>query len=148
MTSGLHWQKFFSSWAMIFPLRMELINTMKSHMSMADYYTKMKNIFDNLRATEYKIYEEDLIMQLLEGLGREYETAAGTITAMIDSLSLQRVFEIFPFYESRLAQLIAGVTLDQSSGGRNYSQPTYQICGKCGHTALICYHRFDIGYNP
>lgn len=32
------------------------------------------------------------------------------------------------------------------SGGNN--RPMCQVCGKFGHTALICYHRFDKEYSP
>lgn len=42
-----------------------------------------------------------------------------------------------------------GFTQQQSSGNNTQGErPTFQICGRVGHSALKCYNRFDNNYQP
>ncbi|RVW64436.1 Retrovirus-related Pol polyprotein from transposon RE1 [Vitis vinifera] len=210
MTSHEAWMalhKIFSasSKARIMQLRLEFQTTKKGGDSMLDYILKMKTISDNLAAVGEPVKDRDHILQLLGGLGPDYNSIVASLTAREDDLSLHSVHSILLTHEQRLhlqhssptdpsfaSAHMASVPSRQpnrphqprhynhssrpqhqvsSSSNRpptrfhpqqprnNHpihsahnkphhlsTRPQCQLCGKFGHTAIKCYHRFDINY--
>ncbi|RVW93124.1 Retrovirus-related Pol polyprotein from transposon RE1 [Vitis vinifera] len=194
-----------SSKARIMQLRLEFQTTKKGGDAMLDYILKMKTISDNLAAVGEPVKERDHILQLLGGLGPDYNSIVASLTAREDDLSLHSVHSILLTHEQRLhlqhssptdpsfaSAHMASVPSRQpnrphqprhyhhpsrpqhqasSSSNRpptrfhpqqprnNHpipsahnkphhlsTRPQCQLCGKFGHTAIKCYHRFDINY--
>ncbi|KAL5574847.1 hypothetical protein UlMin_016546 [Ulmus minor] len=175
-------------------LRLELQSTMKGSMSMMDYIMKIKRAADNLAAIGEPVSEQDQVMNLLGGLGSNYNAVVTAINIRDDKISLKAIHSILLAFEHRLEQQSSIEQLSTMSanyasssnnrgGGRKFNggrgqsytpnnsnhnyrssghggrngqggrynsspneKPQCQLCGKSGHTAQICYHRFDISF--
>ncbi|KAJ9695793.1 hypothetical protein PVL29_010991 [Vitis rotundifolia] len=180
-----------SSRARIMQLRFELQSTKKGSMSMIDYIMKIKRAADNLVAIGEPVSEQDQVMNLLGGLGSDYNVVVTAINIRDDKISLEAIHRMLLAFEHRLEQQssIEQISANYASssnnrgagrkfnggrgqgyapnnnnytyrgrgrGGRNghggrqnsspSEKPQCQLCGKFGHTAQICYHRFDISF--
>ncbi|RVW65725.1 Retrovirus-related Pol polyprotein from transposon RE1 [Vitis vinifera] len=180
-----------SSRARIMQLRLELQSTKKGSMSMIDYIMKIKGAADNLAAIGEPISEQDQVMNLLGGLGSDYNAVVTAINIRDDKISLEAIHSMLLAFEHRLEQQssIEQMSANYASssnnrgGGRKFNggrgqgyypnnnnytyrgrgrggrngqggrqnsspseKPQCQLCGKFGHTAQICYHRFDISF--
>ena len=91
-----------SSKARIMQLRLEFQTTKKGGDSMLDYILKMKTIYDNLAAVGEPVKDRDHILQLLGGLGPNYNSIVASLTALEDDLSLHSVHSILLTHEQRL----------------------------------------------
>ncbi|RVW48987.1 Retrovirus-related Pol polyprotein from transposon TNT 1-94 [Vitis vinifera] len=91
-----------SSKARIMQLRLEFHTTKKGGDSMLDYILKMKTISDNLTAVGEPVKDRDHILQLLGGLGPDYNSIVASLTAREDDLSLHSVHNILLTHEQRL----------------------------------------------
>eukprot|EP00261_Vitis_vinifera_P033523 XP_019074766.1 PREDICTED: uncharacterized protein LOC109122424 [Vitis vinifera] len=187
------WKVFFSSSsrARIMQLRLELQSTKKGSMSMIDYIMKIKGATDNLAAIGEPVLEQDWVMNLLGGLGSDYNVVVTAINIRDDKISLEAIHSMLLAFEHRLEQQssIEQMSANYASssnnrgGGRKFNggcgqgyapnnnnytynshghggrngqgrrqnsspseKPQCQLCGKFGHTAQICYHRFDISF--
>ena len=69
---------------------------------MLDYILKMKTIYDNLAAVGEPVKDRDHILQLLGGLGPDYNSIVASLTAREDDLSLHSVHSILLTHEQRL----------------------------------------------
>ncbi|KAG6792273.1 hypothetical protein POTOM_001417 [Populus tomentosa] len=157
----------FSSKARIMQLRLELQSMKKGSLSMIDYIMKVKGAADNLAAIGEPVLEQDQIMNLLRGLKSDYNTVVTAINIRDDKIFIEAVHSMLLTFEHRLEQqssidlvLISACHASSSNnrgGGRKYNyngrhnstnseKPQCQLCGKFGHTAYVCYHRFDISY--
>ncbi|KAL5554176.1 hypothetical protein UlMin_041577 [Ulmus minor] len=106
-TSYSAWQaleKIFSSSsrARIMQLRLELQTLKKGSMSMMDYLMKLKGFSDNLVAVGEPFSEQDQIMNILVGLGADYNAVVTTINSRDDTIALEAVHSILLSYEHRL----------------------------------------------
>ncbi|KAL9451128.1 hypothetical protein AB3S75_012805 [Citrus x aurantiifolia] len=63
-------------------LRTQIQTTRKGSMTVHEYYTRMKNTLDALRAAGNNMSDEDFILCLLAGLGHEYDSIVTTINAL------------------------------------------------------------------
>jgi len=63
---------YSSSRARIMQLRLELQSTKKGSLSMIDYIIKVKGVVDSLAAIGEPVSEQDQVMNLLGGLGSDY----------------------------------------------------------------------------
>ncbi|RVW27268.1 Retrovirus-related Pol polyprotein from transposon TNT 1-94 [Vitis vinifera] len=180
-----------SSRARIMQLRLELQSTKKGSMSMIDYIMKIKGAADNLAAIGEPVSEQDQVMNLLGGLGSDYNAVVTAINIRDDKISLEAIHSMLLAFEHRLEQQssIEQMSANYASssnnrgGGRKFNggrgqgyspnnnnytyrgrgrggrngqggrqnsspseKPQCQLCGKFGHTAQICYHRFDISF--
>ena len=165
---------------------------------MMEYILKVKTITDNFAAIGESIKERDQILQILGGLGLEYNSIVASLTSRDEDLSLHSIHSILFTHEQRLqlqqslppelVPLTAHVaaTTPQYNNMRpntlkRYQQrpphqhfirstqtqaykpppqrffashhlpslparPQCQLCGKFGHVAMKCYHRFDISF--
>ncbi|KAL5546106.1 hypothetical protein UlMin_005793 [Ulmus minor] len=106
-TSHSAWQaleKIFSSSsrARIMQLRLELQTLKKGSMSIMDYLMKSKGFSDNLTAVGEPVSEQDQIMNILAGLGADYNVVVTAINARDDTISLEAVHSMLFSYEHRL----------------------------------------------
>ena len=74
----------------------------KDDNTMAEYVLKMKTIVDNLAAIDEPVKEIDQILQILGGLGPEYNSIVASLTTREDDLSLHHVQSILLTHEQRL----------------------------------------------
>ncbi|KAL5574968.1 hypothetical protein UlMin_016667 [Ulmus minor] len=180
--------------ARIMQLRLELQSTKKGSMAMIDYIMKIKGAADNLAAIGEPVLEQDQVMNLLGGLGSDYNAVVTAINIRDDKISLEAIHSMLLAFEHRLEQQSSIEQLSTMSAnyasssnnrgggrkfngtrGQNYTsnnsnhnyrsrgrggrngqggrynsspneKPQCQLCGKFGHTAQICYHRFDISF--
>ncbi|KAI9198979.1 hypothetical protein LWI28_025389 [Acer negundo] len=73
-------------------------------MTMTEYLTKKKSIFDALTHTGYLISEEDKIMYVLSGLGSEYDPFVIPITSMKSCYSMLEITALLLTHEVRIDQ--------------------------------------------
>ena len=69
---------------------------------MMEYIQKLKHIFDSLATIGELVLEKDQIIQLLSGLGVEYNPIVASLTARDDDLQLHEVHSILMTHEQRL----------------------------------------------
>ncbi|KAF4373765.1 hypothetical protein G4B88_009339 [Cannabis sativa] len=70
--------------------------------SISDYVDKTQAIADSLTVAGSPILDQDLILQLLNGLGSEYDPVVSWITARSDVLTFEEVQALLLCHESRL----------------------------------------------
>ncbi|TXG59466.1 hypothetical protein EZV62_014039 [Acer yangbiense] len=147
-------------------LRHEIQNTKKGTLTIGEFILKMKTISESLAAAGQPISEEELISQILGGIGFEYDAVVVTITARQGQISLEEVQFLLMSYESRLAQHNTAMTIDFNQAQAHYSnfrgnnmrgrsrgrgrghnrggsRFVCQLCGKTGHVVSSCFKRFD-----
>ncbi|KAJ9683081.1 hypothetical protein PVL29_018886 [Vitis rotundifolia] len=163
-----------SSRVRVMQLRLEFQTTRKGSLTMMEYILKLKSLADNLAAIGEPVTDRDQILQLLGGLGADYNSIVASLTAREDEMSLHSVHSILLTHEQRLSFqnsvakdniISANLATPQythfnnkrsfntnpsgTNGGRSQSsqhRPQCQLCGKFGHTMVRCYHRFDINF--
>ncbi|RVX17039.1 Retrovirus-related Pol polyprotein from transposon RE1 [Vitis vinifera] len=91
-----------SSKARILQLRLEFQTAKKGADPMLEYILKIKTISNNLAAIGEPVKEIDHILQLLGGLGSEYNSIVASLTAREDDLSLHSVHSILLTHKQRL----------------------------------------------
>ena len=72
-------------------LRLEFQTAKKGGDSMMEYILNVKAIADNLGAVGEPVKERDHILQILGGLGSEYNSIVASLTIRDDDLSLHSV---------------------------------------------------------
>ncbi|RVW21555.1 Retrovirus-related Pol polyprotein from transposon RE1 [Vitis vinifera] len=91
-----------SSKARILQLRLVFQTAKKGVDPMLEYILKIKTISDNLVAIGEPVKETNHILQLLGGLGSEYNSIVASLIAREDDLSLHSVHSILFTHEQRL----------------------------------------------
>ncbi|RVX10653.1 Retrovirus-related Pol polyprotein from transposon TNT 1-94 [Vitis vinifera] len=152
-----------SSKARIMQLRLEFQTTKKGGDAMLDYILKMKTISDNLAAVGEPVKERDHILQLLGGLDPSFASAH---MASVPSRQPNRPHQPRHYHHPSRPQHQASSSSNRpptrfhpqqprnnhpipSAHNKPHhlsTRPQCQLCGKFGHTAIKCYHRFDINY--
>lgn len=69
-------------------LRLAFQTIKKASLTMMEYILKLKNIADNLAAIGETVSERDHVLQLLAGLGSEYDPIVASLTAREDDVPL------------------------------------------------------------
>ena len=97
-------EKIFSasSKAWVMQLQLEFQTTKKGSLSMMDYNLKLKNLTDHLVAIGELVHDRDHILQLLGGLGVEYNSIVASLVAREDEVSLHTVHNILLTYQQCL----------------------------------------------
>ncbi|KAL5561469.1 hypothetical protein UlMin_031216 [Ulmus minor] len=144
-TSSSAWkalEKIFSSSsrARLMQLRLQLQTTKKTSISMIDFIMKIKSLCDNLVAIGEPVTDQDQIINLLAGLGSDYNAVVTSISTRDNQLTLEDVHSLLLTFEHRLEQQnsvdetgVMSANFAQNNkytGGRSYSknnqkQPTY-----------------------
>ncbi|XP_010270024.1 PREDICTED: uncharacterized protein LOC104606492 [Nelumbo nucifera] len=155
---------------------MTFIISTKGSKSMADYLQQVKGYTDALEATGQGLSSNDIILYTTGGLGPDYDPLITAITTKHDPLSLEELHSLLHQFELCLNRQHSTLTDTQLSsnsvvhkpgarppnshrggrGGRGKgrynnttpSQPkvTCQVYDKVGHSALSCFHRFDLSF--
>ncbi|KAL5554286.1 hypothetical protein UlMin_041687 [Ulmus minor] len=108
-----------SSRARIMQLRLELQSTKKGSMAMIDYIMKIKGAIDNLAAIGEPVLEQDQVMNLLGGLGSDYNAIVTAINIRDDKISLEAIHSMLLAFEHCLEQQSSIVQLSTMSA--NYA---------------------------
>ena len=97
-------EKIFSasSKARVMQLQLEFQTMKKGSLSMMDYILKLKNLADNLAAIGEPVHNRYHILQLLGGLGVEYNSIVASLIVREDEVSLHTAHRILLTYEQRL----------------------------------------------
>ncbi|RVX01290.1 hypothetical protein CK203_031357 [Vitis vinifera] len=91
-----------SSKARAMQLRLEFQTTRKGTMSMMEYLLKVKTIADNLVAIGEPVLKKDQVLQILGGLGADYNPIVASITAREDDISIHSIHSILLTHEQCL----------------------------------------------
>ncbi|KAL5580162.1 hypothetical protein UlMin_012604 [Ulmus minor] len=99
-------EKIFSSSsrARLMQLQLQLQTTKKNSMSMIEFIMKTKSLSDSLAAIGEPVSDPDQIMNLLAGLGSDYNVVVTSISTKDTQLSLDNVHSLLLTYENRLEQ--------------------------------------------
>ncbi|XP_060972468.1 uncharacterized protein LOC133038362 [Cannabis sativa] len=73
-----------------------------SNLSISDYTDEVQNLVDSLAVAGSVVNDQDIILQLLNELEPEYDSAVSGITARSDLLSIEEVQALLLSHESRL----------------------------------------------
>lgn len=96
-------QRFSSqSKARLLQLKGQLCNIQKGNLTISDYIDKIKSLCDNLAIAGYMVNDDDLELQLLNGLGPEYDPVVSGITSSSESKSLEEIQALLMAHECRL----------------------------------------------
>ena len=80
---------------------MQFQTTKKRFLWMMDYIHKLKNLANNLAVIGEPVHNKDHILQLLGGLGVEYNSIVASLTAREDEVSLHTTHNILLTYEQQ-----------------------------------------------
>lgn len=105
----------------------ELQSLKKRGISMNDYLLKFKNLVDMLSYAGQCITEQNQILQILSGLGAEYDPIMMTVTAQLGSYSVDEISSLLLTVEKNLEQqslssntLAINFTSGNARGAGNY----------------------------
>lgn len=73
--------KGFINWAMKMQLKLQIQSTKKDSLSMNASLSKMKKTLNNLALARNPIFDDDLIMCVLQGVTLEYDTVVANINS-------------------------------------------------------------------
>nr|CAN74920.1 hypothetical protein VITISV_022026 [Vitis vinifera] len=160
-----------AAYALVFTVLLRFANGILLHLEfqtakkgvdpMLEYILKIKTISDNLAAIGEPVKETDHILQLLGGLGSEYNSIVASLTTREDDLSLYYVHNILLTYEQRLNHqhtsstdlpfAAAHIAAAPSTQHLRPHQPRFQSPQprfQSHHSGSYqqCYHHFDITY--
>jgi hypothetical protein len=182
-----------------------MATTKKGATTMAEYYTKMKNLTDEMAASGQSLGDEEFMAYVLIGLDEElYNSLVSSIVTRVEPISPSELFSQMLSYELSLEKQPGGgysshssanaamqghggsfgrsgsnntgygrgpscgsgqgtgpfpsrggytntnvrhpTISSDSSGGQ--TQPKCQVCWKIGHTANVCWYRFNDEFIP
>ncbi|KAK6141030.1 hypothetical protein DH2020_025211 [Rehmannia glutinosa] len=83
-------------------LKLQLQTLRKNNMSIRDYLSKMKGLFDALAAAGKKIDESDQVMHILGGLGSEYNSVVVSVSSRLEPYTVPQIQALLLSFESRL----------------------------------------------
>ena len=81
---------------------------------------KVKTIGDNLKAAGQVVNDYDLILCMLSGVGRDYDSVVSVVQSQRNSISSQEVQYLLLNHEQRIAQFNYETTLDISTASANF----------------------------
>ncbi|KAL5805601.1 hypothetical protein ACOSQ4_028334 [Xanthoceras sorbifolium] len=117
------------SLAKIMQLRSQLHHTKKGSMTVSEYILKIRSIADCLVAAGQQVSDRDLLMNILEGLGSEFDAVVVNITSLQSSISVREAQFLLMSYEVRMNQQASSASLAISCASANYSQSNFQRGG-------------------
>ncbi|XP_030483613.2 uncharacterized protein LOC115700190 [Cannabis sativa] len=74
----------------------------KENLSISEYVDKVQSIFDALSIARSPVNDQDLVLQLLNGLGLEFDSLVSGITSRSNALTIEEVHALLLAHESRL----------------------------------------------
>ncbi|XP_060961064.1 uncharacterized protein LOC133031552 [Cannabis sativa] len=96
-------QKFASQTkARLLQLKGQFCNIQKGSLSISEYVDKIQSISDALCVAGSPVSNQDLILQMLNGLGPDFDSVVLGITSRSDDLTIEEVQALLLTHESRL----------------------------------------------
>ncbi|RVW71084.1 Retrovirus-related Pol polyprotein from transposon RE1 [Vitis vinifera] len=132
-----------SSRARVMQLRLEFQTTRKGSLTMMEYILKLKSLADNLAAIGEPVTDRDQILQLLGGLGADYNSIVASLTAREDEMSLHSVHSILLTHEQRLS--FQNSVAEDNVISANLATPQYQHFNN-KRSSILCQNR-QSGFN-
>ena len=105
-------------------LRLEFQTTRKGSLTMMEYILKLKSLEDNLAAIGEPVTDRDQILQLLGGLGVDYNSIVASFTIREDDMSLHSVHNILLTHEQRFG--FQNLAVEDNIISTNLAIPQYQ----------------------
>ena len=105
-------------------LRLEFQTTRKGSLTMMEYILKLKSLEDNLATIGEPLTDRDQILQLLGGLGVDYNSIVASLTVREDEMSLHSVPNILLTHEQRLG--FQNLVAEDNIIFTNLATPQYQ----------------------
>lgn len=90
--------------ARIMSYKRQLQNIRKESMNVREYLSKIKNLCDLLESSGHKVNETEHVLNILNGLGEEFEAIVAVISSRETTPSVQYVSSILLAHEGRLEQ--------------------------------------------
>ncbi|KAK2637883.1 hypothetical protein Ddye_025678 [Dipteronia dyeriana] len=103
-----------------YPLKHQLQNVKKGASSIAEFVLKVKTIGDSLKAAGQTISDNDLILSILHGVGRDYDSVVSVITSQRGNISLQETQYLLLNHEQRIADFDSTTQLDITTPSANF----------------------------
>lgn len=79
------------SHARIMATRMALATAQKGSSLMAEYFTRMKGLADDMASAGKKLDNDEIVSYILMGLGEEFDPVVTSVSSRADSISLQEL---------------------------------------------------------
>ncbi|KAK3210897.1 hypothetical protein Dsin_015603 [Dipteronia sinensis] len=95
-------------------------NIKKCAGSVSDFVLKVKTIGNSLKAAGQIVSENDLILCMLLGVGRDYDYVVSIVTSQRNSISSQEVQYLLLNHEQTIAQFNSDSTFDISTASANF----------------------------
>ncbi|XP_060969872.1 uncharacterized protein LOC133037075 [Cannabis sativa] len=96
-------QKFSSQTkARLLQLKGQFSHLNKGNLSISEYVEKVQTIADVLTVARAPVKDQDLVLQVLNGLGTDFDSVVSGITARSDNLTIDEVQALLLSHESRL----------------------------------------------
>jgi len=99
--AAIHAQHASQSRARIISTRMALATASKGTSSVADYYTKMKGLADDMASAGKKLEDEDLVTYILTGLGEEFESIITVVANRVEPITVPELYAQLIAHEQR-----------------------------------------------
>lgn len=90
--------------------RMALATASKGTSSVAEYFTKMKGLADDLASAGKKLDDEDLVSFILTGLGDDFDSVVTAVSTRVEPISIPELYAQLVSYEQR-----RGLNIDANS---------------------------------
>jgi hypothetical protein len=163
-----------------------LATTRKNQLSIAEYYSKMQTLADNMMSIGSALRDDEFVSYILAGLDEDYNAIYSVVITRVEPITPSELYAQLLSYEQHLQLQHGGApghtsSANSSSCGRGMSRgrsggpsrgrgrgrsrgascgdftntqtstnshPQCQVCLKIGHTAAMCWYRFDEDYVP
>lgn len=87
-------EEFFSSQsrARVISTRMALATASKGNSTVAEYYTKMKGLVDEMASTGRRLEDDEMVSYILTGLGDDYDSVMTSVANRVEPISLGELY--------------------------------------------------------
>uniref|UniRef100_A0A803NPG5 Reverse transcriptase Ty1/copia-type domain-containing protein n=1 Tax=Cannabis sativa TaxID=3483 RepID=A0A803NPG5_CANSA len=140
-------QKFQSqSRARLLQLKGQFSHIQKGNLSISDYVDKVQSLADSLVVAGSDVSSQDLVLQLLNGLGPDYDAVVSGVTSRTNmALGSSRTGHFKPQPPPARGNVNDTGARFMGRGRGTYSSQRLlcQVCLKFRHSAAVCHYRFD-----
>lgn len=103
--------------------RMALATAQKGSSSIAEFFSKMKSLADDMVAAGKKLEDEEIASYILDGLDSDFNPVVSAMAAQVEPLSLDKLYTQLVSWEQRM---------DLLHGGSGSSTNVATRCGRGG----------------
>jgi hypothetical protein len=123
------------SHARVINTRMALATTKKGSSTIAEYFSKMKSLADDMSSAGKKLDDEELCSYILVGLNAEYNSLVSSIAARIEPITISELYSQSLAYETWVELQNQGTSHSQSfANNASCGHGTY-FRGRCGRNS-------------